>query len=123
MDQLFEYLSSLLGGGLPKDNYEPIAPLSKEEAKEWDEIHQNLAMVKSLITEAEARKRLFWVKVEKKLNNYGRDLRIENGMVLEKVEEKKNCQSPGAGPRPGFCDGDCAKCAINPNKDEEIPGG
>jgi hypothetical protein len=116
-------LEGLLGGLFPnlfgsRDKYEPIAPLSKEEAKEWDDIKNEIGRIKSLVRETEARKSLFWTSIEKKLGLYDHDLRIENGMVLEKVTEKKNCEHPGS-PQPGFCNGECSNCAINPNNLED----
>lgn len=93
MDSLLESLFSLLGPR--EEKYEPTAPLSKEEATEWDNLQNEIGRVKSLAQEIEAKKRLFWASIEKKLNIYDRDLRIQNGMVLEKVIEKKYCETPG----------------------------
>jgi hypothetical protein len=113
MDNPLDALFSLFGSRLQNDNYEPFAPLSKEESKEWEDIQNEVAKVKSLVGEVEARKKLFWVKIEKKTNLYNRTLKIENGMILVEVKEKNSCPTPGIA-RPGFCVGDCADCALNP---------
>jgi hypothetical protein len=115
-ESLFSSLLPNLFGN--RDKYEPVAPLSKEEAKEWDDIQNEMGRIKCLIRETEARKSLFWASIEKKLKLYDHDLRIENGMVMEKVKEKKGCDHVGT-PQPGFCNGECADCALNPNNNED----
>jgi hypothetical protein len=115
--ELFSGLFPSLFGNL-QEKYEPIAPLSKEEAKEWEDIQNEMGRIKSLAREIDAKKSLFWALIEKKLNIFNRDLKIENGMVLEKVKEKKSCDHVGT-PQQGFCSGECADCAINPNNQED----
>jgi hypothetical protein len=115
MDPL-ESLMSLLGG--PREKYEPLAPLSTEEAKEWESVQNEIGKIKTLAQEIEARKRIFWAVIQRRLNNYNGELKIENGMVLEKVEKKTNCNHPGQALQ-GFCEGNCANCALNPNKDQQ----
>jgi hypothetical protein len=114
MNDPYENLLSGLFGN--HEQYEPVAPLSKEEIKEWDDIQNEIGRVRSLAREIEARKSLFWASIEKKISLYDHELKIENGMVLKKVKEKKNCNHVGT-TRPGFCTGECADCAINPNND------
>lgn len=104
-------------------SYEPIAPLSKKENREWEKLVSDLEKARSRLSEIEAKKNIFWIKLERKLKIYDRDLMIEGGMVLAEKETKNNCKEPGDKHSiPGFCDGDCDSCALNPEEDEEDNG-
>lgn len=105
-----------------EDHYEPIAPLTEKDSQEWDRLINEYEKAKSRLVELDARKKLFWIRLERKLKIYDRGLKIEGGMVLGEVVKKSNCHMPGerAG-IPGFCDGDCANCALKPEiPDEDI---
>jgi hypothetical protein len=94
------------------ENFEPLAPLSKKEADEWEKLNNETAKIQTLKKENEAKRQLFWSKIEKKTGIYDRTLRIDNGMVLIQKDEKSNCKAKGSGGIPGFCNGDCENCAM-----------
>lgn len=104
----------------PGAEYEPVAPLSTKESKEWDNILLQLDKARSKLREAEAKRQLFWARMEQKIKMYDRGLKIEGGMIMALVEKKNNCgQGGNHKPIEGFCDGDCENCAINPNKEDD----
>lgn len=115
-----ELMSKLFQSGNEEDKYEPIAPLSKKDNKEWDMLNQEFEKAKSRILEIEARRKIFWIRLERKLKMHDRGLKIESGMVMGEVSSKNNCHTPGerAG-IPGFCDGDCANCSQEPDGNED----
>lgn len=115
-----EMFERFKGAFQPETEYEPVAPLSTKESKEWDNILLQLDKARSKLREAEARRQLFWAKMEQRLKMYDRGLKIEGGMIMAVVEKKTNCDQGGNHqPIAGFCDGDCENCAINPEKKEE----
>jgi len=113
----FKKMHEMMDGGNDDEKYEPLAPLSKKDSEEWDRIHQNRAKIRSLLSESDAKLALFWAKIEKKLKVYDRDLMIDNGMVLAKIEKKSNCDDHKG--IPGFCNGDCENCAINHDDEDD----
>ena len=119
-DKLRKLLSMLSGGSMSSNNddrqFEPLAPMSKEEATEWARINNKVAQAQSIAKEAEAERMIFWTRIEKKTGIYDKNLRIDNGMILIEVEKKNNCLSHGEA-RPGFCDGNCDECSLNPDKE------
>ena len=121
-DRLRKLLSMLSGGSAPNNDdrqFEPLAPLSTEEATEWARINNKVAQAQSIAKEAEAERMIFWTRIEKKTGIYDKNLRIDNSMVLIEVEKKNNCLSHGEA-KPGFCDGNCDGCSLNPNKEEGL---
>jgi hypothetical protein len=116
---LSNLLSHFMGGNPPPEmKYEPLAPLSKKELEEWDKFGSDLEKARSKISEIEAKKSLYWIKIERKLNCYNKNLKIENGMVYVEVNKKTNCEHHGENlPLPGFCSGDCDNCSQSPDKD------
>ena len=119
---IFELFSNLMHHG---DNdevgYEPIAPLSEKDNKEWEKLLSNHEKAESRVEEIEAKKKLFWIKIERKLGIYNRELKIDGGIVLGEVEHKNNCEHTGdkLAQMPGFCGGDCEDCALKPEDTEE----
>jgi len=108
-------------GGNP--TFEPIAPLSEKENKEWEKLNSDIEKTRSKLSELEAKKKIFWIKLERKLKIYDRNLMVEGGMVMAEKENKNNCGIPGERLSiPGFCDGDCENCALKPEDDEENDG-
>lgn len=100
--------------------YEPVAPLSKSESLTWERINRELEKAQSKISELEAKKKLFWIKIERKSGIFDKDLKIEGGIIWAEIEKKNNCVQPGerAG-LPGFCDNDCDNCALKPEDIDE----
>lgn len=98
-------------GQQDEEHFEPLAPLSKQEVEEWNQINNQTAEARLLMEEAEAKRKIFWAKIERKAGIFDRNMRIENGMVLIQTQEKSNCKSNGKAV-PGFCDGDCDNCAL-----------
>lgn len=101
-----------------QQKYEPLSPLSKREADEWEHIQTLLLKAVNLKQEAEAKRSLFWAKMERKTGIYDRILKVDNGMLQVQVREKNNCQHSGQA-MPGFCDGNCADCSLD--HDHELP--
>jgi hypothetical protein len=99
--------------------YEPIAPLSKKDAEAWDKLQYDIEKAKSLVKEVEAKRILFWAKIEKKLKMYDRSLMIEGGMIMAVVEEKTNCTRKKDEPHPDFCNGDCENCTLDHDNEPE----
>ena len=112
----FDFMKNMMG--LQQEpQYEPLAPLSTKEAQEWDRINIVHAKGKSMVDQADAKRKLYWGKIERKTGIYDRSLKIDNGMIM--VEPKKNnCKSKGQ-LVPGFCDGDCDNCALGKEETEE----
>lgn len=108
--KLFELFQNSKG----EEKFEPHAPLSKREAEEWDSIIKLSAKAHRMAEDAEAKRKLFWSKIERKTKIYDRNMRIDSGMILLQVNKKTNCKFHGE-QMPGFCDGDCANCALNPD--------
>lgn len=116
-------LSNLFAKYLQSKNQEPkyeaLAPLSTKDNKEWEKLISDFEKYRSKILEIEARKKIFWTKLERKLGIYDRSLKIEAGMVMGEVEERHNCQTPGERlSLPGFCDGDCDNCSQKPEDED-----
>jgi hypothetical protein len=107
MQQFFEHMSH---SHQEEKNYEPLAPLSKKEAQEWDRINMQAAKGQSMMEQAEAKRKLFWGKIERKTGIYDRSMSIDGGMILVD-QEKRNCKTKGE-QIPGFCDGDCENCSL-----------
>jgi len=80
-ERLRSFLSSILGG---QAEYEPLASLSDEQIREWNEIERISNEASLLQKEAAARTELFWVKVRRALGPEGdrESLKVENHMVL-----------------------------------------
>lgn len=117
---LMNLLSQLMDNGGSTPTFEPIAPLSEKDNREWEKINSDLEKTRSKLSELEAKKKIFWIKLERKLEIYDRNLMVEGGMVLAEKENKNNCEVPGQRLSiPDFCDGDCDNCALNPEEDEE----
>lgn len=115
-----ELMSKLFQSGHEEVKYEPIAPLSKKENKEWDMLNQEFEKAKSKILEVEARRKIFWIRLERKLKMHDRGLKIDSGMVMGEVSKKNNCQTLGdRASIPGFCDGDCTNCSQEPENPDE----
>jgi hypothetical protein len=119
-DNPFGKLFSRLMGSKPQSEikYEPLAPLSKKDSEEWEKFSSDLEQARSKISEIEAKKSLYWIKIERKLKIFNKNLKIENGMVYVEVNKKTNCEHHGEKlPLPGFCSGDCDNCSQSPDKD------
>jgi len=120
MDNPFLHFLSQLAGGNRKE-YEPIAFLSKNENEEWEKISKDYDKVKSLIYEIDARRKLFWISIEHKLDIYDKSLKIEDGIVFMEKEDKHNCDHQSNKLNIlGFCDGNCDDCAFNTDEDSNI---
>lgn len=79
--------------GETDEDYEPIATLSPEQRREWDEVQALEEKAKSMYAEAQARRSLFWVRLEQSMREAGLssdDLKVDDGVVYKKVEEKKD---------------------------------
>jgi hypothetical protein len=108
--------------GEQNTGYEPIAPLSTKENTEWEKIISDFEKAKSRIMEIDAKKRLFWIKLERRLKIFDRNMMIESGMVMAETVKKNNCNFPGErGAIPGFCDLDCGNCAVKPDDAPDEP--
>lgn len=118
---LLEMFSNFMQGRNGGAEYEAIAPLSAKDNKEWEKLLSDLEKARSRLAEIEAKKKLFWIKIERKLKIYDRDLKIDGGMVMGEVEHKHNCEHPGekAAQMPGFCNGDCENCALKPEEESD----
>lgn len=91
-DSLRKFLQMLGGNGSDED-YEPIATLSPEQKKEWDEIQDLHERAKSMDAEAHARSSLFWVHLERRVKEAGMDpegLKIDGDVVYRKVEQERD---------------------------------
>jgi len=84
--RLFQHLTG------KEPEYEPLAALSSDQQKEWDAIDKLSQDALSLGQEAEARCKLFWIKVRRALGLEGdRDgMKIDNGVVFGTKREKKD---------------------------------
>lgn len=116
---LMDFLSNMMGNGRNSTKYEAVAPLSSKDNQEWDRIISELEKAKSRMMELEARKKIFWIKLERKLGMFDRNLKIESGIVMAEVQNKNNCQTPGEKlALPGFCDGNCNECSQKPEEED-----
>jgi hypothetical protein len=113
--------SHLMGHNRPPEiKYEPVAPLSKKDSEEWEKFSTDIEKAKSKISEIEAKKTLYWIKMERKLNIYNKNLKIENGVVYVETDTKNNCEHHSKKlPLPGFCSGDCDNCSLSSDKEED----
>lgn len=110
-----KYLQSMT----KEPRYEALAPLSLKDNKEWEKLISDYEKYRSKLLEIDAKKKIFWTKLERKLRIYDRNLKIEAGMVMGEVEEKHNCQIPGERTSlPGFCDGNCGDCSQKPEDED-----
>jgi hypothetical protein len=120
MDLFSRFMQNRLG---QENRFEPIAPLSAKDNKDWEKILSDFEKANSRVMEVEAKRKLFWIKLERKLKIFDRNMTIEGGMVLAEVDKKNNCNFPGErGAIPGFCNMDCDNCAIKPEENDDNQG-
>jgi hypothetical protein len=86
---LFESLKNILSMG--NDQYAPLAAVSEDQKKEWNELKELSNRCKKLMAEHEAKKDLFWANIQKKLNMYGENLMYDEktDMIMIKKEKKE----------------------------------
>jgi hypothetical protein len=71
--------------------YEPLTPLSKAENEEWEKMIKDFEKARSFLAEVDAKRKLFWIAIERKLDIYNKSLKIENGMIMIEKKESKDC--------------------------------
>lgn len=87
-----EMMKKLFGGN-SETEYEPLGSMTDDQVKEWTEIRDLAIQAKSLMREADARKELFWLKLEKETNTAHRNVKVEvedRMIYVEKVGGKSS---------------------------------
>lgn len=122
MNHPSEMFEQMFNHGNQPESYEPVMPLSKKEQSEWDRLDIDYEKARSKIEEIEAKRKLFWIKMERKAKIFDRELKIDGGILMAEVISKSNCSQHDHTPIEGFCNGNCEECALNnpEETDEDI---
>ena len=86
--------------------YEIVGTLPPKDLEEWNSLQTLLLKAKNMLEEAQARKSLFWAKMEQKTQIFDRGLKVEDGILF--VEKKTSVDKKGIPELP--CTGDCDNC-------------